>query len=100
MAIEVDWSAEAEETFAKNVHYLQTVWTEKEVAKFVQQTEKVINRLQQQPESYPPGKKNKKYRRARLNKYIVLFYRYHKTKEEITLLTFWNTKQDPNQLKY
>jgi mRNA-degrading endonuclease RelE of RelBE toxin-antitoxin system len=100
MAIQVNWSAEAEVMFAKNVHYLQMEWSEKEVAKFVQQTEKVVKRLQEQPESYPLGKKNKKCRRARLNKYIVLFYSYHKTKEEITLLTFWNTKQDPDKLKY
>ena len=100
MAVEINWSEEAEATFANNVTYLQTVWTEREAARFIQQTEKVVKQLQQHPESYPPGKKNKKYRCARLNKYMVLFYRYHKAKEEITLLTFWNTKQDPGKLKY
>ncbi|HWK05694.1 MAG TPA: hypothetical protein VNS58_18770 [Puia sp.] len=100
MAIEVNWSDEAKTTFDKNVYYLQTVWTEKEVAKFIQQTEYAINRIQQQPESYQQGNRNKKIRKARLNKYIVLFYRYYKTKGEVSLLTFWNVKQDPKKLKY
>ena len=100
MAIEIDWSDEARTTFDHNIYYLQTQWTEREVRKFIQQTEQAISRIQQQPESYPPGNRSKKYRKARLNKYIVLFYRYYKTKDRVSLLTFWNIKQDPSKLKY
>jgi plasmid stabilization system protein ParE len=100
MAIEIDWSPEAEETFDQNIKYLQEEWTEREAKIFVQQTQKVIRSLEHYPESYPQGNKNKKYRKARLNKYIVLFYRYYKTKGVITLITFWNVKQNPVKLKY
>jgi len=47
---------------------------------------------EQYPESYPIGNRSNKYRKARLNKYIVLFYRYYKTKERVVLPTFWNVK--------
>jgi len=100
MAFEVNWSDEARLTFDNNIEYLRTDWTEKEVGRFVQQTEQAIKRIEEQPESYPPGNRSKRYRKARLNKYIVLFYRYYKTKNQITLLTFWNVKQDPSKLKY
>ena len=100
MAIEINWSLEAEETFSHNIDYLNREWSEKEIRVFVQQTEKAITRIQSYPESYPPGNKNKKYRKVRLNKYIVLFYRYYKTKGVITLVSFWNAKQDPAKLKY
>lgn len=47
MAIEVNWSDEAKETFDNNVYYLETAWTEREVIKFIQQTEYAIKRIQQ-----------------------------------------------------
>jgi plasmid stabilization system protein ParE len=100
MAVEVSWSDEAIQTFQENIHYLQEEWSEKEVIKFIQQTEKIIGRLKRFPLSYPPGYKNKKYRKARLNKYIALFYSYQQSNSKIVLLSFWNMKQDPGKLKY
>ena len=100
MAIEIDWSPEAAESFSRNFNYLQCEWGDKEAEKFLNQTLQVINRLRLFPESFPQGAKSKKYRKARLNKYIVLFYSYYKTKKKITLVTFWNVKQDPEKLKY
>lgn len=100
MAVQVDWSDEALTTFDNNIFYLRSAWTEKEVIKFVQQTEHAINRIATHPESYPAGNRSKKYRKARLNKYMVLFYRYYKIKKRVVLLTFWNIKQDPLKLKY
>ena len=100
MTIEINWSPEASETFSQNFNYLLQEWGDKEAEKFLQQTNKTLNRLQLFPESYPPGNKSKKYRKARLNKYIVLFYSYYKTKKTITLVTFWNVKQNPEKLKY
>ena len=100
MAIEIEWSNEAEITFDKNILHLRSEWTEKEVTKFLDQTKHAIKRIEDHPESYPPGNRSKRYRKARLNKYIVLFYRYYKTKGRVVLLTFWNIKQDPSKLKY
>ncbi|MBS1600897.1 MAG: type II toxin-antitoxin system RelE/ParE family toxin [Bacteroidetes bacterium] len=100
MAIEVNWSDEAKETFEKNINYLQNEWSEKDVIKFIQQTEIIVEWLKKFPLSFPPGLKNKKYRRARLNKYIALFYRFYKTKDQVILITFWNIKQNPGKLKY
>ena len=100
MAIEIGWSDEAKTTFDHNIFYLQSEWTDKEVIKFIQQTEQAIKRIEEYPESYPPGNRSKKYRKARLNKYIVLFYRYYKSKSSVILLSFWNIKQDPSKLKY
>jgi plasmid stabilization system protein ParE len=100
MAVGINWTPEASETFAQNFDYLLQEWSEKEAQKFLAQTNLVVNRLQLFPESYPPGSKNKKYRRARINKYIVLFYAFHKSKKNITLITFWNVKQHPDKLKH
>jgi len=100
MAIEVSWSDEAIRTFQENIDYLQENWSVKEVIRFIQQTENIITRVKKFPQSYPPGYKNKKYRKARLNKYIAVFYSYNKSNSKIVLLSFWNVKQDPGKLKY
>jgi hypothetical protein len=100
MAIEVSWSDEAIQTFQENILCLQEEWSEKEVIKFILQTETIIGRLKRFPFSYPPGYNNKKYRKARLNKYIALFYSYNKSSDKIVLLSFWNVKQSPGKLKY
>jgi plasmid stabilization system protein ParE len=100
MAIQIRWSTEAEETFDQNVSYLLEQWSDREVEKFVQETNKVINRIQLFPESYPPGKKKQNYRRAKLNKYIALIYRYNKASQIITLTTFWGIKRNPSDFKY
>jgi plasmid stabilization system protein ParE len=55
MGVEVTWSNEAETTFAKNILYLETHWSDKEVARFVRQTEQAISKIQEFPECYPPG---------------------------------------------
>ena len=100
MAVEINWSTEAAESFSHNFNYLQQEWGDKEAEKFLHETNRILSRLHLFPESYPPGNKSKKYRRARLNKYIVLFYSYYKTKKTITLITFWNVKQNPEKLKF
>lgn len=100
MAIKISWSDEAGKTYEHNIRYLLKTWTEKEVKRFIQQTGYVLSRLEEHPESYSPSLKNKKVRRARLNRYITLYYRYYSSKKEIVLLSFWNTKQDPQKLKY
>ena len=100
MAIEVSWTNEAIKTFQENIDYLQNHWSDKEVVRFIQQTENIIVRLKKFPQSYPPGYRNKKYRKARMNKYIALFYSYTKSNSKIVLLSFWNVKQDPDKLKY
>ncbi|HOA37562.1 MAG TPA: type II toxin-antitoxin system RelE/ParE family toxin [Flavihumibacter sp.] len=100
MAIEVKWSEESKRTFEANIDYLLKAWSEKEVRGFVQQAMYVISRLQEHPESYNPSLKNKQVRRARLNKYITLYYRYYPSRREIILLSFWHSRQDPGRLKF
>ncbi len=46
MAIKVNWSPEADETFSQKIDYLAKEWSEQEVEKFIKQTQEVINRLQ------------------------------------------------------
>lgn len=42
MAVKINWSLEADETFSQNIDYLSTAWSDKEVAAFISQTQRTI----------------------------------------------------------
>jgi plasmid stabilization system protein ParE len=98
MAVTILWSDEAKETFAKNVAYLQTAWTEKEVKKFLHRTAYVFLNIEDNPECYPISKKSKNIRRVILNKRVTMYYRYFPSKKMVVLLTFWNNYMDPSTM--
>jgi plasmid stabilization system protein ParE len=100
MAIEVIWSREAFVTYFGNIEYLRIHWSAKEIDRFIRQAEYVISRIQEHPQSFSPSPKSKAIRRARINKYITLYYRFQIQKKRIVLLSFWNTRQDPEKLQF
>ena len=71
-----------------------------EIRNFIKQTNLKITSIELNPKLYRRSEKYPRIRRVSINKNITLFYRYFPTKKEVTLLTFWNTNQDPKKLKY
>jgi len=100
MAIQINWSFEAIKTFDNNINYLIENWSDKEVQKFVFQTEAIIKSIRVAPQLYRRFYGHKYIRKVVINKYKILYYRHYPKKEIITLLTFWNGKQHPSKLKY
>ena len=62
---------------------------------FIKQTNLRITSIQLTPKLYRRSEKYPRIRRVSINKNITLFYEYFPTKKEVTLVTFWNTHQDP-----
>ena len=100
MAIIIKWSDEALKTFDDNINYLIREWSENEIKNFIKQTNLRITSIELNPKLYRRSEKHLHIRRVSINKNITLFYQYFSTKKEVTLLTFWNTNQDPKKLKY
>lgn len=100
MAIVIKWASEAKKTFDKNIDYLFEEWTDREIKNFIKQTNNILLRIADQPEMYTASAKSSNIRKAQINKYIVLYYRYYSSKKEVVLLTFWHNKLDPKKLKY
>ena len=48
----VKWLPEAELTYALVLEYLEENWTSKEIEKFIDRTDEVINFISQNPEQY------------------------------------------------
>ncbi|MBZ4187631.1 type II toxin-antitoxin system RelE/ParE family toxin [Niabella beijingensis] len=99
MAVKINWTNRAWKTYESNIKYLQDAWTQREVNNFIEQTDKLILRLSRFPQS--GRSRNKKYQNIRcavLHKRVLLIYKYKPIKNEIDLLVFWNTWQNPKKL--
>ena len=96
----VVWTDEAKSSFGSIVNWLKEKWSEKEINKLIQRTENLIKTLQQHPESCRPSLKKKNVRIAILDKHTQLFYHYNAKGKTITVLLFWEMKQNPQKLKY
>ena len=96
MSLTVIWLPEAEITFLGILEYLEQNWTSKEINKFIDRTDEVIKFIQQNPKQYIYSKKKDAYR-AVVTKHTILYYKIKPARVE--LLTFWDTRQDPEKLK-
>lgn len=99
MAIGVKWSLEAENTFFAVIDYLENEWTEREVQRFVQKANRIIDQIQQNPVMYK-SKGNERVRKAVINKQNSLFYFFDETENIILLLTFWGNRKNPAGLEF
>lgn len=97
MVSRIEWSAEAKTTYYHILAYLEKNWTEKELKKFISQTNAVLDILTKQPLAYQ-GSKSRSIRRAVVIKHNILYYRVSKSK--IHLLSFWDTRQNPKKNKF
>ena len=100
MACKVNWTPKAWQTFQENIFYLKENWTEKEIIHFVSLVDEKITNLSFHPKI--GSSKNAKHPNIRftlVHKRVALIYRYKPRKNEIELLVFWNTYQNPSGLK-
>ncbi len=96
MAYQIIWSEEAEKTYAEIIGYLHEKWTEKEIERLITATQKVLDTISEFPFSYRASKK-KNVREALVTRQNLLFYKMRGN--QIKLITFWDTRQNPKNLK-
>lgn len=94
MAYEIVWLPKAEMTFEGIISWLQTNWTDREISNFVARTNVVLDMIRINPKLYR-GAGKRKIREVVINKQIILLYRIKSNKVE--LLTFFDTRQNPNK---
>lgn len=95
MAIKIIWSKKADQGYAKIVKYLEEEWTDKEVRKFVRETNNFFNLLKENPHILEPTQSRKKLYRGPINKLTILTYHYKPRSKEIMLINIRGAKQKP-----
>lgn len=100
MACKISWTKRAWLTYEANINYLEKEWTEREIRKFILLIERKITNISTHP--WLGSSRNKRepnIRHTLVHKRVALIYKYKPLKDEIELLIFWNTSQNPKKLK-
>ena len=92
------WSPLSENDFANILDRLHKKWGNKVALNFINLTENLLNQISNNPRQFPIFFKRKKIRKCVLTKHNTLFYRDGKINIEI--LRIYDTRQDPNSLKF
>lgn len=87
------WTDTAKETYLYVLEYLDEVWGDKFVSKFISDTEKAIKLISKYPAIHELIPNHDNVRRAVLHKNCSFLYREKNT--SIELLVFWDTRQEP-----
>ncbi len=96
--MEAIWSAKARITFFGVLDYLEQNWSKKEIIQFSKKTEAIVQVIQKNPGVFACSSKHKHIRRAIIDKNNSLFYQVDKKHRKIYLLTFFDNRQNPENL--
>ncbi|MBI2968167.1 MAG: type II toxin-antitoxin system RelE/ParE family toxin [Bacteroidetes bacterium] len=91
------WSNEARDNLSQIIDYFEEKWTERELKKFFQRLEKIINLISQNPRLFMLTKKRKNVRRCVLSKQTSIYYKFDS--ERIFIITLFDNRQNPKSLK-
>lgn len=98
MPKKIIWSPLAENDFEGILSYLAVNWNNEVANKFIDLTEKHLNKVSINPKQYPIVYSPKKIRKCVLTKHNSLYYREYK--KRIELLRIFDTRQDPKKLTF
>ena len=98
--MKVRWSNRANTDFNNILEFLFKNWSIKEVENFINKTDEVILKIQHNPELFIKSAKRPNVHKGFVTKQISLFYKVNRKKQEITLLSFWDNRQNPKKLHY
>lgn len=96
--MDIIWSAKARLTYFKVMDYLQENWTRNEMIQFAKRTEIVIRAIKKNPDIFVHSGRHQDIHRAFIDKNNSLFYQVDNANQRIYLLSFFDNRQDPQQL--
>ena len=96
MALEIEWTAEAERQLDQIIEYLAIRWTQKETEIFFQKLEKGIEIISRNPKQQKQSLRKENTYEYQLSKQTTIFYDFDTTKATILLL--WQNAMNPENL--
>ena len=79
--------------------YLEKEWGARVTKQFIDRFDYVLDALKENPYIYSIYFESKKIRRCVIHPRIIMYYRIS-SKTKISILLFWNTSQNPANLKF
>lgn len=94
----VVWSAKSKEGVDNIVTYLGTNWTQTEVQNFLAKLRDQVQLISKHPKLFPLVEGTQHVRSSVLTKQTTIYYEFKNKRIEI--LYVFDTRQDPNKLKF
>ena len=94
----ISWNPDAEESFEAITAYLQEEISSRAATKFADAVYHKLDLLTLYPEIGRPSLIDSDVRSVKIDKFHVMFYSFDGYK--LTVIDFFNTRQDPNKRKY
>jgi len=91
------WSDEAKNNLSWIIDYFETNWTEKELKKFFQRFEKILQLISQNPQLFRLTNKRKNVRKCVFSRQTSIYYKFENNK--VYLITLFDNRQNPKKLK-
>jgi plasmid stabilization system protein ParE len=95
MAFEIVWTKRAAAGYENIINYLEANWSDKEVSRFVVETNKFFENLILHPELLRKSAKHKDLHRGPINPLTILTYRIKPRKKQIELINIRGARQKP-----
>jgi plasmid stabilization system protein ParE len=95
--IKIIWTNVAKSDYWKNIEYLESEWTLQDVYNFIDKTDALIELLTKQNLIFKSTNYENVFQ-IPVTKQITLYYKILDN-DDIELLRFWNTYQNPKRLK-
>ena len=96
MALKIEWSKRADNSFDQIINFLNAEWGDQVVRAFVKKTYDFLEILAEFPEIGALQIKERGIRGFALIKQVIVFYQVKGN----SLLDFFDTRQDPKKKKY
>lgn len=93
------WTRLALESEDEIIEYLKVKWTYEVLTSFLDTVEKTIISLEGNPYMGHIYEIDPKYRKILITEHTYLIYRVDEELQELVLVLFWPTSQDPEELK-
>jgi plasmid stabilization system protein ParE len=96
---EIKWTSEAERNLHTIFDYLENTWAEREISNFSKKLEANLQLISNQPAAFPYYDKKKDIRRCVLSPQTTIYYREMPFDNVIIIITLFDNRQNPNNLK-
>ncbi len=94
MALEVDWTPQAENGLLAVIDYLEREWSVNEILQLENKIKEVISLISINPDLFPLHE-NLKLHKALIDRNNYIIYRLNTEKDKIEIINFRGTKQKP-----
>ena len=95
---EIIWSPLSVNDIENTIEYLSDTWNEQVINEFLDEVDLSLQRIALYPRLYPIINKKLKVRMCVVTKHNTIFYQ--EKKNTIQLLRIFDTRQDPEKLKF